>query len=75
MESHKRSIMKALSWRLIAAMITALTVFIFTNETALSVEVGIADSAIKIIVYYSHERLWNRARFGRRQDVQQDYVI
>lgn len=56
-------------------MITALTVYIFTNETALSVEIGIADSAIKIIIYYSHERLWNRANIGRRKDAQQDYVI
>ena len=75
MDSHKRSIMKALSWRVIAAMITALTVFIFTKETSLSVGVGIADSAIKIVIYYSHERLWNRASFGKRKDAGEDYVI
>ena len=75
MESHKRSIAKAVSWRLIAATITAFVVFLFTHEVALSAGVGIADSAIKIFTYYSHERLWNRISFGRRKGIRKDYTI
>jgi adenylylsulfate kinase len=73
MESHKRSIVKAISWRILAALITAFTVFIFTNEATLSVGVGIADSAIKLLIYYSHERLWNRSSFGRKKDLKKEF--
>ena len=36
---------------------------------------GVADSAIKILVYYAHERAWNRVSFGKRRDGEQDYAI
>jgi adenylylsulfate kinase len=75
MESHKRSIVKALAWRIIAAFITAMTVYVFTREGGLSIGVGVADSAIKILVYYAHERAWNRVSFGKRRDGEQDYAI
>ena len=66
MDSHKRSIVKALMWRIIAATITALTVYLFTGEGNLSIGIGIADSAIKIFVYYAHERLWIKIPLGNR---------
>ncbi len=75
MESHKRSIAKAISWRIIAAFITALAVFLFTGEAKLSIGVGLADSAVKIFVYYSHERVWNNIGFGRRKGIKEDYTI
>ncbi len=74
MESHKRSIAKALSWRIIAVCITTLTVYMFTKEGDLALEVGVADSAIKIFIYYGHERLWNRVAHGKRE-VDPDYMI
>ena len=74
MESHKRSIAKALVWRIIAAAITALTVYVFTREAQLSIGVGIVDSAVKIFVYYAHERLWTRISFGRRRELKGDYT-
>lgn len=75
MDSHKRSIAKAVSWRVIAVLITTLTVFLFTGEAKLSIGIGVVDSAIKIFAYYSHERLWNNIGFGRRKEIEQDYVI
>lgn len=75
MESHKRSIAKALSWRLIAVCITTVTAYIFTNEVAIAVSVGAADSAAKLLTYYGHERLWERVPFGREEPTKDDYEI
>ena len=75
METHKRSIVKALSWRLIAVCITTLTVWLFTREATLSLGVGLADSLVKIFTYYGHERLWDRLRFGRWKMTKDDYAI
>ena len=75
MESHKRSIAKALSWRLIAVCITTVTAYLFTREVTLAVGVGVADSAAKLLTYYGHERLWERVSFGRRKPTKDDYAI
>ncbi len=68
METHKRSLAKTISWRIIAVIITTLTVYFFTREVILSVGAGLVDSAIKIFAYYGHERMWNRIDFGRRKE-------
>ncbi len=65
METHKRSVAKAVTWRIIATMVTMLVVYIFTRGAALAASVGLVDTIIKIFAYYSHERLWNRIDSGR----------
>ena len=66
-DSHKRSIIKAAAWRIIATSVTTVVVYLFTREVVLSMGIGLVDAGIKIFVYYSHERLWNRINFGRKK--------
>ena len=73
-ESHKRSVMKAVTWRIFASFVTMLVVYIFTRELMLSAGIGFVDTGIKIFAYYSHERLWDRMNFGRRK-IKEDYMI
>ncbi len=75
MESHKRSIIKATTWRLLASLVTMLVIYLFTREVTLSIGIGFVDAAIKVFVYYSHERMWDRMEFGRRKKVEEDYMI
>lgn len=64
METKTRSLLKALSWRVIASFITASLVFCFTGRSLLAVGVGICDSLVKIVAYFAHERVWMLVRFG-----------
>ena len=65
-ESHLRSIIKGISWRIVA---TSDTILIVLAITCLSgncsihdaVKIGVAEFLIKLIVYYVHERAWQRA--------------
>jgi uncharacterized membrane protein len=66
-ESHKRSIMKALTWRILGLIFTTAVAFLFTREAVLSAGIGISDSIIKLFGYYLHERIWNKINFGRRK--------
>ncbi len=75
MESHKRSILKAVTWRLLATLVTILVVYFVTKKVALSLGIGFIDAAIKMFVYYAHERVWDRTRFGRREEAKEDYTI
>ena len=68
-ESPMRSIVKAVSWRVIATVTTTLLVWLFTREVALALTVGAFEAVAKMALYFLHERAWNRLRFGRRPAV------
>ena len=62
-ESHLRSLIKGISWRIIATTDTILVVLVITcilgdcsTEEALTI--GAAEFLVKLIVYYIHERIW-----------------
>ena len=74
METHRRSIVKAISWRIIATLVTFLVAYLLTKEVILSMSIGFGDAIIKIGVYYYHERLWNRISFGRKK-AKEDYTV
>jgi uncharacterized membrane protein len=69
MDTHRRSLLKALSWRITAWAITTLVAWALTGEARFALALGLADSTVKILAYYSHERLWNRVGFGRAVEV------
>lgn len=74
MDSTRRSIAKALSWRVLATIITSALVFALTGKGEFAATVGLADTAIKLFIYFGHERLWNRIPYGREQR-QPEYII
>ena len=65
MESHARSIIKALSWRIGGLLVTFFVTWGITGRLSLAATVGLADTGVKIGAYYVHERLWLKVRFGR----------
>lgn len=74
MESRKRSLVKSISWRIIATTITMLVSFIWLGEWTSAIALALTANAIKSLLYYAHERGWNRISFGRKK-VKEDYVI
>ncbi len=64
-ESHKRSVAKAISWRIAATLTTVIIVYIFTHKLVLAMEVGLVEVIAKMVVYYLHERVWNRLKWGK----------
>ncbi len=65
MESHSRTIIKSLTWRCIAFTITTSIAWIITHEVEVAASIGVADTLLKLIAYYGHERVWLKVRFGR----------
>ena len=64
-ESHKRSVFKAVSYRLMGTFATMLIVFAFTRRFVLSLGVGIFELLAKIACFYIHERLWAKIKWGK----------
>ena len=66
-ETKKRSVLKALSWRTWATITTAIIVFVFTGEFALAITVGFLEVFAKMGLYFFHERLWHKIRYGKKE--------
>lgn len=64
-ETRRRSLVKALSWRVFATLITMVVAFLMTGELAFAAKIGLFDTSAKLIVYFAHERVWQRIRFGK----------
>jgi adenylylsulfate kinase len=63
-ESHRRSILKGITWRFVASGTTMAVVFVITGDVALVASVGVADVTLKVLFYYFHERAWGRVHWG-----------
>lgn len=66
--SHKRHIVKAITWRIIGTIDTMLLAWIISGNPLIGVKVGIAEVLTKMFLYYLHERVWfkvNLAKDGR----------
>ena len=66
-EAHVRSIMKAVSYRLLAAVATGTIAFVFTRRLDISLGIAAVEAVAKIICYYIHERLWSFIKFGQKK--------
>ena len=64
-ESHARSFLKAMSWRATAFTVTGIIYFIWNGNWEGAGLFALADSGVKIVLYYFHERAWNQSRLGR----------
>ncbi len=65
MESHARSLAKAISYRILGSMATALIFYVLSGKASLSIGAGALDMVVKIGLYFVHERMWNHIPFGR----------
>lgn len=74
-ETKLRSLLKAVSWRLLATLLTGSVVYLFTHRTSLALGIGLLDSALKIILYFMHERAWAAVKLGRKVHQLEDIEI
>ena len=69
--TRKRSFIKAISWRVIGSIDTFILSLIiinfFSNKYTYDLAFYIAalELVTKTVIYYIHERLWNRINIGR----------
>ncbi|MCB9706177.1 MAG: adenylyl-sulfate kinase [Myxococcales bacterium] len=56
-----------LTWRVSGTLATVLIVLVFTHEPLVALTVGGLEAVAKMALYFFHERLWDRIKFGRRR--------
>ncbi len=66
-ETSLRSVAKAISWRALGTLATSGLVLIFTGRLGLALTVGGLEAVAKMVLYYGHERVWDKLRVGRKE--------
>jgi adenylylsulfate kinase len=64
-ETNKRSVLKSITFRIIATVTTMVLVYIFFGRLDVAAVIGGLEMLIKFILYYLHERAWNRVSWGK----------
>lgn len=62
--SHRRSLVKAASYRLFATSLVFAIAFLYTGQLGSSAKIGLSAAVAKTTLYYGWERLWSRVRWG-----------
>jgi uncharacterized membrane protein len=60
-----RSLIKAVSWRVVGSMDTFGLSFLVTGSARAAASIASIEALTKIALYYGHERLWRRVAWGR----------
>lgn len=63
-ESHKRHLLKTLSWRAIGTLDTIVLSWIITGDPMTGLKIGSVEIITKMILYYLHERTWYNINYG-----------
>lgn len=60
-----RSLVKAISWRVTGTVDTILISFLITGQAKYALSIGFVELFTKIFLYFCHERIWDKLKFGR----------
>jgi len=66
METHRRSLAKAVTWQLTGLISMALIGYAFTGSLSAGGMLALVTTAIGFVCYLIHERVWARIGWGRR---------
>lgn len=62
-DSHGKSMVKAISWRILGTLDTIVISWVLTGTLSLALSIGSIEIFTKFFLYYAHERLWNLIRW------------
>jgi len=66
-DTNKRSVVKGISWRVVATTTTIIIVYVFFNRLDLAIAAGMIETVLKVGLYWLHERAWFKIRWGRKK--------
>ena len=66
-ETNTRSLAKTISWRILATLTTITLVYIFIGDATIAFSVGGIEVILKMLIYFLHERGWDKIKFGRKE--------
>lgn len=66
-DSKKRHFVKTITWRITATITTIILAWIISGDYKIGLKIGFWEFSIKMLLYYFHERLWYKSKFGNKK--------
>ena len=64
-DNVQRSVLKTISWRVIGTLDTVFISWLITGKLALAFSIGTIELVTKMLLYFFHERVWERIKWGK----------
>jgi uncharacterized membrane protein len=65
-DTNIRSLIKTICWRITGSGATFLIAYLMIGNIAIAGTIGILQLISNTILYYIHERIWNKITWGRK---------
>jgi len=65
MSTKKRSLVKSLTWRVLAIIVTFASIYFLTGEVGTATAGTVLTNGINFVLYYLHERAWLKISWGK----------
>lgn len=62
METHRKSIMKAITWRIIGTLDTFVISLVVSGSAKVGATIAATEVLTKVALFYVHERAWSRVK-------------
>ena len=66
-ESRTRSLIKAITYRVVIIICDFVAVYFFTRRIEIAVGFVIISNIYTTVAYYFHERIWNNIKWGKKK--------
>ena len=63
--SKRRSMVKTITWRIIATTDTFILAWLFTSDEVIAASIAGFEVVTKLVLYYLHERGWSSLEWGQ----------
>lgn len=65
-DTTQRSLIKTISWRVTGSGATFLISYVISGNLSIAGTIAVIQLTANTILYYIHERIWNRIYWGRQ---------
>ena len=62
--TNQRHLFKTFSWRAVGSLITLIVAWAVIGNPLTGFKIGLVETFTKMILYYTHEKIWYRISFG-----------
>lgn len=70
MEKRYRSILKGITWRILATITTFAITWLITGNIEFAISVSFIEVFAKLLLYYLHERAWLKVKLGKEKPIE-----
>ena len=58
---------KSIVWRLLGLVLLGVITWVYTNDATVTTIVTLLFHSIRLVLYYFHERMWDRINWGYKK--------